>query len=402
MIKEYFKIAIRSLKTRALRSWLTILGVVIGVFLIVVLLSLGGGMEQTMTQQLRMMGSDVITVLPGEITDLTTSMAGGLELGEQDIEAIEKTDGIQTAAPMMWKAEVIHCEQKKKTVLVYGLPWKNLDFFQEDMGWSLQQGRWPISGKREVVLGNFITEDIFPQAKVGSELHIAGRPFRVVGILQSLGNKQDDSMIGLDLEVFRRVTGERQGAQSVFAKVASGFSAEDVAENIKKNLQETRKRKRNEDLPSFSVLTSEKAGSIVSNIMNVVQAFVYGIASIAILVGGIGIMNTMYTSVRERMREVGIMKAVGAKNSTIVTLFLVESGIVGLVGGLGGLFFGLGLAKLVELFLQINPVFYLQASITPGIIIFGLVFSFGLGCLSGLLPARQAARLNPSDALRYE
>jgi putative ABC transport system permease protein len=110
----------------------------------------------------------------------------------------------------------------------------------------------------------------------------------------------------------------------------------------------------------------------------------------------------MYTAVHERTREIGIMKAVGAKNKTITTIFLIESGIVGLVGGIGGEILGFGLAKTVELSLEIHPVFYLKASITPQLIIFGLAFSFLVGCISGFLPARKAAKLKPVDALRYE
>ena len=125
-------------------------------------------------------------------------------------------------------------------------------------------------------------------------------------------------------------------------------------------------------------------------------------ASIAVIVGGIGIMNTMYTSVRERTKEIGILKAVGAKRSTITLIFLIESGLIGLVGGMGGMVFGLGLAKLIEAIGQVHPLFYIKASLSPSIIIFGMGFSFLIGCLSGFLPARNAANLKPVDALRYE
>lgn len=140
----------------------------------------------------------------------------------------------------------------------------------------------------------------------------------------------------------------------------------------------------------------------MGNIIGMIQAVVFGLASIAILVGGIGIMNTMYTSVRERIREIGVMKAVGAQNRTIRLIFLFEAGIVGLIGGIGGVVLGIGLAKGVELYFQIHPVFLLKASASPWLILFGLFFSFAIGCLSGYLPARSAAKLNPVDALRYE
>ena len=122
----------------------------------------------------------------------------------------------------------------------------------------------------------------------------------------------------------------------------------------------------------------------------------------AIVVSAIGIMNTMFTSVRERTKEIGIIKAVGAKNSDITKIFLIESGIIGLVGGIGGVVLGIGMAKLIEIYLQIHPVFYMEAVVSPTLIIFGLLFSFLVGCLSGFFPARRAAQLNPVDALRFE
>lgn len=112
-------------------------------------------------------------------------------------------------------------------------------------------------------------------------------------------------------------------------------------------------------------------------------------------------MNTMYTSVRERTREIGIMKAVGAKNSAVLTIFLFESGIIGIIGGIGGTLLGIILAKSIEIYGQAHPMFYITASVSPGLIIFGLVFSFLVGCLSGLFPARKAAKLKPVEALRH-
>jgi len=402
-LKEYFKIALRNLRTRQLRSWLTIIGVVIGVFLIMSLMSLSEGIKTAIMQQLRMMGKDLVMVFPGEITDIMTTFVGGLELSDDDIRAIDRTEGVEVALPMSVKGEVMRYEGSTKTVLIAGVPWeKGMDVLTTDLGWHLSAGRWPSPGKREVLVGSVVPEDIFPTMTIGTEAVMKGKRFEVVGILRSVGNKQDDSMIILDLDIFREVTGARTGAQFVFAKVSAGYDTEVVVENIKEELRETRKRKRGEDLPSFSVLSSEKVTGIVTNVVQMIQLAVFGFASIAIIVGGIGIMNTMYTSVFERIKEIGIMKAVGAKNRTITTIFLIESGIFGLVGGLGGMVLGLGLAKMVELYFQIHPIFYLEASITPGLVFFGLAFSFLVGCLSGFVPSVRASRYNPVDALRYE
>ncbi len=403
MIKEYLKIAVKNLKRRHLRSWLTMIGVVIGVFLIMSLLSLSEGIKTGVLQQLKMMGKDVVMIMPGEITNVATMMAGGMELSDDDLRAIKKAEGVEIVIPMAYKGEAMRYNGKKKTVFLCGYPWKEgLEFLKSDWGLSLSEGQWPIPGKREIVVGYLVPKDIFPGMKVGTEVIIEGRQFKIVGILKSMGTKQDDSQVYVDLDIFREITGERTGAKTALAKVKGGYSTEKVVENIKEKLEETRKRRRGEDLPSYTVLSSEKMLEIVSNVMALIQVAIFAFASIAIIVGGIGIMNTMYTSVHERIKEIGIMKAVGATNKTIVTIFLIESGIFGLAGGIGGVVLGLGLAKTVEIYFQIHPLFFLKASITPGLIIFGLTFSFLVGCIAGYLPARSASKLNPVDALRYE
>jgi len=403
MLKEYFKIAIKNLRTRQLRSWLTILGIVIGVFLIMSLLSLSQGLKNTVLQQLKAVGTDIVMIMPGNISDIMTTMMGGVELSEEDLNIIKKTEGVEVVIPNAYKGELIKYQGESKTAIVYGMDIRNaLNIYKEDMGMEIAEGRWPVAGKREAVVGSLVPTDIFRDLKINTMITIKGRQFEIVGILKSLGSKQDDSMVAIDIDIFRSITGEKKGAPQAVAKIASGYSPDEVAKRIKANLEENAKKRKGEEGNSFSVLTSEAMGSIVGNIMGILQAVIFAFGSIAVLVGGIGIMNTMYTSVRERTKEIGILKAVGAKNSTIITIFLMEAGIIGLVGGVGGMIPGLGLAKLIQLFGQIHPLFYIEASITPGIILFGLLFSFGVGCLSGFFPARSAAKLKPVDALRYE
>lgn len=403
ILKEYVKIAIRSLRRSKVRSWLTMIGVVIGVFLIISLLSLSEGIKGAMMQQLKMMGNDLIIVMPGEITDFATMMAGGLELTEDDIKAVKKADGVEIVVPMNYKGEAVRHEGRVKTILINGVSLEDgLDVLKNDFGWTIKNGRWPNTNRKEVVIGSAIQTDVFPGIRIGDEVFINGKRLTVAGILNSVGNKQDDSTITVDLDIFGDITGRRKGAKMILARIKPGRSVDEVVENIKEELTKTRKRIRGEDSPSFSVLSSEKVAGIVSDIMNIVQVAIFGFASIAILVGAIGIMNTMYTSVHERIREIGIMKAVGAKRKTITTIFLIESGFFGLFGGIGGIILGLGLAKAVELYLQFHPIFYLEASITPQLILFGLTFSFSIGCIAGYLPARGASKLKPVDALRYE
>lgn len=405
IFKEYFKIAVKNLRTRQLRSWLTILGIIIGVFLIMSLLSLSQGLKNTVLNQLKAVGTDIVMIIPGNISDMMTTMMGNVRLSEEDLNTVKKTPGVEVVIPIIYKGEIAKYQNKSKTIILNGIDLRNaLNVYIEDIGMKINTGRWPVPGKREVVVGSLVPTDIFPGMKLNTTINIKGKQFEIVGILKSMGSKQDDSMLGMDLEIYRSITGERDGAPQAVAKIMSGYSVDQVAKNIKSNLEIQAKRQAGRGGESaYSVLTTDAMSGIVGNIMGIIQIVVFAFGSIAVLVGGIGIMNTMYTSVRERTREIGILKAVGAKNSTIVLIFLIESGIIGLVGGLGGMIPGLGLAKLIQIIGQIHPVFYIEASVTPGIILFGLLFSFGVGCLSGFFPARSAAKLKPVEALRsYE
>ncbi len=219
-IKEYLKIAVRSLRRSPVRSWLTMIGVVIGVFLIISLLSLSEGIKEAMMQQLNMMGKDLIIIMPGEINDMATMMAGGLELTKDDIKAIKEAEGVDRIVPMNYKAEAVRHEGRVKTILINGVSWEDgMDLLKSDMGWDLTDGKWPIAGKKELIVAKAVPEDLFPGMKIGDEVSINGKKFMVAGILKSLGNKQDDSTITMDLDLFTEVTGEREGAKAVMAKV---------------------------------------------------------------------------------------------------------------------------------------------------------------------------------------
>ncbi|RLC35307.1 MAG: hypothetical protein DRZ76_00480 [Candidatus Nealsonbacteria bacterium] len=405
-IKEYFKIALRNLRTRSLRSWLTILGIVIGVFLIISLLSLSEGIKQTITQQLRALGGEVIFVMPGEISNPIAMFMSGARLEREDIEGIEKVHGVDTVLTMSYQSLLVRHKDEGKTVFTSGLSWeKGTEIMEKFQGWSLKKGEWPIPGKREAVIGSQVENNVFEKkVALGDEIIIKGRRFEVVGILNSLGSKQDDTSIYLDLPFYQDLTGEKRGtAQMAMVKIKKGVSLDETAKKIKESLEKTRKRRMGSDAADFSVITSEKMGDIAGDILAVIQLAIIGFASIAIIVGGIGIMNTMFTSVRERTREIGIMKAIGAKDKAILTIFLFEAGIIGLMGGIGGTVLGLTLAKIIEIYGQAHPAFYFTATVSPGLVVFGLSFSFLVGCLSGFIPARQAAKLKPVEALRrYE
>lgn len=405
-VKEYFYIATRNLRTRSLRSWLTILGIVIGVFLIISLLCLSEGIKATITQQLRAMGGEMIFIMPGDLSNPLSMFMGGAKLEKEDIEIIKKTKGVDKVLTMSYQSVVSRYEGEAKTIFLAGISWEEgQEILEKFQGWSLEKGNWPLPGRREVAVGQQVAKEIFKEeVKVGKEIILKGKKFEIVGVLNSLGSKADDSYIYLDMPLYQDLTGEKKGtAQMAMVKIKEGSDLDKVAEDVKENLQKIRKRRAGTEAADFSVITSEKMGDIAGSILAVIQFAIVAFASIAIVVGGIGIMNTMFTSIRERTREIGIMKAIGAKNLAILSIFLIEAGIIGFLGGIGGTILGVLFAKLIEFYGQVHPVFYFSASISPGLIIFGLSFSLLVGCLAGFFPARRAAKLRPVEALRrYE
>lgn len=406
-LKEYFRIAIRSIMTRRLRSFLTILGIVIGVFLIISLLSLSEGLKSTINKQLQALGGEMVMVMPGGDDDIFSSMMfGGAKLEKQDLEAIKKAEGVDTVLGYSYTGTPARYGGETKQIAIAGLdPWKeSLEIMGVFQGWDLDDGRWPSKGN-EVLIGQQIATSIFSKnVKAGDELTIKGRKFEVAGVLKSLGSRQDDSMAYIDMEIYQSLTGEKRGTASyAMVKLEKGSDESVVAEAIEEKLKETRKRRFGTSESDFSVITSEKMGEIAGSILGVIQIVIIGFASIAVLVGGIGITNSMFTSVRERTREIGIMKAIGAKNSAILSIFLIEAGLLGIFGGVIGTLLGSLLAKGIGLYTQSNPSLYLTTTVSPWMVIFGLTFSFSIGCLAGFFPARNAAKLRPVEALRrYE
>lgn len=392
---------------RSLRSWLTIFGIIMGVFLIMSLLSLSEGIRITVQKQLMSLGGNMIIVMPGDDSNpLASMMYGGDKLEKSDLTMIGKAVGVDQVVPFDYRGVNVRFKEYNKSLVIEGLPIEEgLDALKLMQGWSLSGGEWPQVGKREIVVGSRFAEDVFDEkVKIGDEFNVKGKRLIVTGILNSLGAKDDDAAIFMDIELFYDITGEKRGtARMAMVTVREGSDPNAVAEEIKTNLKKSQKKQFGREDLNYAVITAEKIQGIAGDVLGVIELAVLAFASIAIVVGGIGITNTMYTAVRERTREIGIMKAVGAPNSAILSIFLFEAGIIGFIGGFAGTGLGLLAAWSVELYGQVHPMFYFRASFSPWIILFGLSFSFIIGCIAGILPARRAAKLRPIEALRkYE
>jgi len=235
--------------------------------------------------------------------------------------------------------------------------------------------------------------------RAGDKILINGKEFEVASILEPIGNPSDDQNVIMSFEDAQELFNIGDRVDAIVVQIKEGEDINLVAEDVGKKLRKSRGV--TEKTQDFSISTPEELLKSFGTILNIITAFLSGIAAISLLVGGIGIMNTMYTSVVERTREIGVMKAIGARNKDIMLIFLIESGLLGLVGGILGAIIGLGMAfgvsSLASSFLGEN---ILAVSISWPLLIFAVAFSFAIGTLSGIMPAIQASRLNPVEALR--
>lgn len=404
MIKDYFSLAFGNLRKRRVRSWLTILGIFIGITAIVAFISLGQGLQNYIDEQFQQIGSNIIIVMgkAGPVVSPIASYISSKPLTWDDVDLIEKVPGVDLASPLIMLATDVTYSKKKQSLFVYGMEPQDFDsLFGQLSSFKIVEGRQlKESDKYEATIGAKFGDLFDKKISVGNKIEIMGEKFSIVGIFKPVGNSQDDSAIYIPNKAMKEIVERPEIVSMIYVKT-EGADPELVAERIKEKMRKDRNEKEGEE--SFSVSTSQQLIEVFNSILNVVSAVFIGIASISLFVGGIGIMNTMYTAVLERTREIGIMKAVGAKNTDVLLIFLIESGMLGLVGGFLGLTAGMGISKLVELaIVQFYGVILLKITFNPILMISVLLFSFIVGALSGVMPAVQASRLSPVEALRHE
>ncbi|MCX8193793.1 MAG: ABC transporter permease [Candidatus Pacearchaeota archaeon] len=409
--KDSLKFALNNLTTRGLRSWLTIIGVIIGVAAIVAIVSVGQGMQEVISSQLGALGGDQVYVLAG------SAFEGGFipgakepgELDESDLKNIKAVEGVLYVAPdVIGFVNVEYLNEKKKLYLV-GTDENWIKVREASV--RMEEGRFLSKGdKGVVVLGNRAAKEVFSKdISVGSQIKIENETFRVIGIMEEIGGiggASEDKSVFMSIEDAEPYGGGF-GVDNYYAFEVrvEPERTDEIAEKIKEKLMITRHV--TEENIDFAVYTPKMITSTVLNIIGTINLFVYGIAAISLLVGAVGIANTMFTSVLERTRQIGILKAVGMTDKEVMSLFLIESALIGLVGGIFGLFVGFIISGVIG---QLTSVFLggtriggvPMVSIRPELIVFALLFSVIIGIISGIFPARRAAKLEPVEALRYE
>jgi len=398
--------AAKNLRTRGLRSWLTIIGIVIGVIAMVVITSVTEGINKEVTDLMSTFSPDKMFVVPINIdsgASMSFSAGGQRALGklyQRDVDSINAIPGVQETARVVYGRSSVRFRDKEITAPVYaGDPQVFTifgDFFQIDQGRAYTDAE-----KKVVILGYDAANSLFGKDKidVGNSIIINGKQYKVVAVLKNIESglaAHDNSVIFVPFDEGRELF-QAQLAKNevtfVYIDLSDGYNAEEVKGAIEQKLASNHRVTLDEK--DFSVITSDFVQKTVGSILDTLSKLLFAITAVATVVGGIGITNTMFMSVLERVREIGILKSIGASNRDIQMIFLTESAIIGFVGGLVGFIIAVGI-------LFIGHEFGLPYLIRIRWVIFVFVFSALVGVVAGYIPARQASRMNPVDALRYE
>jgi len=325
-------------------------------------------------------------------------------LTDHDIDVVKKVSGVKKVTGFaLGNAELKFSDQTKFGIVI-GVDLDTADLYFESGAYSMEQGRLLRKGDaRDVVIGSQYAHNSFfkKPVGVGDNLLINGVSFKVRGIANSVGNPQDDRNIFMPQDEFRQTFNSSTRVDAIIVQVEDGEDLTTVASRVEKKLMSSRDV--NEKTVDFTILSPEELLATFGTILNIITAFLLAVAAISLLVGGIGVANTMFTSVLERTKEIGVMKAIGAKNKEILFIFVIESGLLGFFGGIIGVFVGVVISKTIE-YIAVHQIgtTLLKAAIPPYLVIGCLTFSLLIGLLSGLWPAWRAVSVKPVEALRYE
>jgi putative ABC transport system permease protein len=409
---ENVQLALRGLAANKLRAFLTMLGIIIGVAAVITLLSVGKGVESFVSDEFESLGNNLLFVVPGQFSpDQGPRRSGGSGLTNDDVAALSdpfNTPDVVAVVP----------EYGRSAVVTYGRYESRTTITGTTPDFPLVRNFYPVAGTffneqditantRVAVIGQSVYEELFPNGEfpIGETIKINNTNFRVIGLMEEKGgsgfNDQDDLVLIPLSTAQRRLFQARRSdgklrVDFIYAQVANEERQEAAIIEIELTLRQTHNITfRDED--DFTVVSQAELVSAFGEVTNILTIFLGVIAGISLLVGGIGIMNIMLVSVRERTREIGLRKAVGAKQRDILWQFLVEAVLLALLGGLIGLLVGAAGALLIAHYSGT-----LQPTLAWDSVVLAIVFSAAVGLFFGIYPASRAAGLNPIDALRYE
>ncbi len=401
------RIAVRALRTNKMRSFLTMLGIIIGIASVIAMVAIGSGASKVISEQISSMGSNMLLVLPGSLT------SGGIRLGSGSIPSLTYDDAyaIQTQCPAVAIAAPL---VRGGAQLVYG----NMNWSTAVLGVTheyLVIRDWPVSSGRNFsqsdvdgatkncLLGQTVVENLFgSEDPLGKVIRIKKVPFKVIGILdrkgQSPQGSDQDDIVYVPIKAAQRKLLGSQFPNTVNSIMVQARSEEDLSraeEQVTELLTQRHRIGPGRDA-DFTVRNLTEILSVREESSKAMSLLLGAVASISLIVGGIGIMNIMLVSVTERTREIGIRMAIGAKQRDILMQFLTEAVLLTFIGGIMGMLVGVAGAKLVSAFFDWPTLVSFNA------IAMAIGFSGAVGIFFGFYPARKAASLNPIDALRYE
>ena len=402
MLLNALLLALREIRRNLLRSFLTVLGIVIGVAAVITMVTLGNGATRMVADQIASLGSNLLMVMPGQRLGPGRDSAGAPKFRIADIEAIrQQVGGLQAVAPVAGSAVTLVAGTQNWSSTVNGT---SNEYFTTG-NWTLAAGRRfaddeEQAGKAVCIIGQTVRKELFGSASpLGNSIRVKSFDCEVIGLLAAkgqggMGQDQDDSVLMPLNTVQRRLTGSLD-IGSIMVSMRDGAETATVVGQLRSLLRERRKLAENAD-DNFNVMDTKQIAETLSGTIGTMTALLGAVAAVSLLVGGIGIMNIMLVSVTERTREIGIRLAIGALEKEVLLQFLIEavvlSGFGGIVGVVLALLACLGLSALLGMPFLFNP----------GINLTAFAFSAAIGVVFGYFPARRAARLDPIEALRHE
>ena len=391
---DIISFAFNNIKQKKTQSLLTMIGIVIGVFAIVSLISIGYGVQEYMQGEMMKMGGNKLTILPIKQFGVPPTHF----FTDKDIKAINGIKGVDSVVYGWFGGTDIEYNNEKKYVsYFYGAP-NNIKEVNSGTGYDIEEGRWlSNSDTYKCIIGYGIAHDLFDRGvKIGDRIIVKDKKFKVVGIMKQIGNQQDDNSIIIPISVGENIFNKQNEYNYITVVVKDSKDIDkisnDITDTLEKSFGDT----------EFSVLSAEQLADTVGGVLNVLTLFISGVAGISLLVGAVGISNTTHMSILQRKKDIGILKSLGAETTDISAIFIVESGFLGLFGGIIGTIIGIIAAKIIENIAHTSGYIMVNAWISWELIVGVLMFSFMIGVISGYLPARSGAKLNPIDTLRGE